>query len=267
MGGFGSTTTTPFKPFGATTTTPGFGTTPGATATPFGGGGFGAGQSSAFGGPQVPPNTGTTQPPFSVHQERDTNNNMLHFQTISAMPAYRAFSLEELRWSDYQAGRKTSQSAGGFGVSTGFGQPAVAGFGTAQPVAATTGFGGFGSTTTQSKPFGTTSLFGQPQQTSLFGQQQTQQSTSLFGQPQPQQPQTSGFGATTSLFGQKPATSTTTGVGGFGQAPSTTATSTFGGFGTTQPAQQQGSTGFGGFGQTTTQPAQPSTFSFGKCLN
>jgi nuclear pore complex protein Nup98-Nup96 len=192
---------------------------------------------------------GTVNPEFSTTAERDTstgvNNN---YQSITAMPAYRNFSVEELRVQDYQAGRKNAGNTGGaFGATGGFGGQTSTPFGQS---AATNTFG-MPSTSTAGSAFG--------QSTGGFGQ-----STGGFGQAN-----TGGFGSanagtTGGLFGQQTATSApafgstqpaTTGFGGtgFGQQP--------------QQQQQQQSTGFGstatpGFGAS--NAAKP--FSFGKIL-
>lgn len=55
----------------------------------------------------TPATTGTASPPYSVYSEKDPANcGVLHYQTISAMPAYHSTSLEELRVQDYRQGRK-----------------------------------------------------------------------------------------------------------------------------------------------------------------
>ncbi|KAF8609715.1 hypothetical protein BDV93DRAFT_465151 [Ceratobasidium sp. AG-I] len=228
---------------------------------------------------------GTASPTYAATQERDSTvggaATTLHYQSITAMPAYRNSSFEELRAQDYAAGRKNSTSSG-FGQPSAFGAPATTApttglFGQAQqtqpqqqtsifgqpaqPAAQTGGLFGQNTQQQQQQPatgaFGQTAtntgtgLFGQqtqPQQpaTGLFGQAATNTTgTGLFGQPaQPQQPTTNAFGATTTpSFG---------GGGIFGQKPATT-TGAFG----AAPAQPA-ATGFGttgAFGQTT-QPAQ-----------
>lgn len=123
---------------------------------------------------------GTANPPFTpfVEKEPATGQNS-HYQSITAMPAYRGFSFEELRLQDYQQGRKLGQGAagglgaGGFGAATsGFGaQPAATGFG-AQPSTGfgatntTSALGGFGAGSTgfggaaTGGGFGTTGGFG-----------------------------------------------------------------------------------------------------------
>ncbi|KAG8907639.1 hypothetical protein FRB99_003101 [Tulasnella sp. 403] len=302
FGGFGSTAPTT-STFGSSTsgTTGGlfgrpaassgaFGTTPASTT----GGIFGAkpATTSAFGtSVTAAGSNGTASPTYLVTQDREgTNSAPSNYHSITAMPAYRNFSFEELRMQDYAAGRKTA-SGGAFGQQSAFGTT---------PAAPSTGVGAFGQTNPG------TSTFGQPATNSAFGQSST---TGAFGQANPPTSTFGGFGqpsntTSTGLFGQnqnQPTTSTfgqpATGGGMFGssafgqsqqQPPSTglfgsTANTNpafgqntgtkpaFGGFGQQQQQQQQqpaSTTGFGGFGQTTqpntstslfgqTQPAQP----------
>ncbi|GAN09230.1 nuclear pore protein [Mucor ambiguus] len=298
-GGFGSTPTT--SAFGSTAAQPSgglFGQRPATSA--FGG----APTTSAFGQPQQQPsafggmgttgsafgqpanaggaaggvNQGTAIADFSPTQDRDITTGVNNFfQTITAMPQYKNYSLEELRLQDYQQNRKTATGApggaGAFGASTGgaFGASAGAtGSAFGQPAGATGGFG-------QQQQ---TSAFGQPAQTSafgagatgggLFGQQQQQPATtSAFGQPAAG---TSAFGASTSAFGQPAAASgfgagAATG-GAFGAAASkpfsfgSTPAPATGGFG--QPATSafgQPAASTGAFGQQ--QPATTSAFGGG----
>jgi nuclear pore complex protein Nup98-Nup96 len=72
-----------------------FGTTP----TTFGG--FGA---------QPATTTGTGNPKFQVTTDPDPNGAVNH-QSITAMQAYNKKSFEELRWEDYQAGKKNSNTS------------------------------------------------------------------------------------------------------------------------------------------------------------
>ncbi|KAI5809021.1 nuclear protein 96-domain-containing protein [Peziza echinospora] len=261
-GGFGNAnaTTTPAatgglygKPFGTATstagTTGGLFNTAGPTNTAFGAGNpIGFGNAAAT----TAPLSGTSNPVFIATQEKDpAGTSMNHFQTISFMPAYQKFSLEELRLQDYLQGRRYGNESGtgafaqntgfgaGFGAtqqpSTGFGNtPAPAGglFSAAQPSAQT----GFGTTGTG---FGTTPAA----------------NTGLFGNaPKP---------ATSGLFGTTPAASTAGSL--FGQTGSTGfgATGTSGGFGTT-PAQPAAPGGL--FGNTAGQQSNL-TNTFGQQQN
>ncbi|TPX35117.1 hypothetical protein SmJEL517_g02431 [Synchytrium microbalum] len=204
---------------------------------------------------------GTGNPPFTATHDRDASAPsapMNIFQTITAMPAYRNSSVEELRLQDYQMNKK-------FGGQQGFG---------AAPA--------FGAPTSQAAP-----AFGAP--SAAFGVQQTPAGGGLFGSAAPTQPnmfgQTQQQPAFGGAFGQQPATSqpggffgggggagTVTAFGGSSQAP---AAGGFG-FGSAQQPQQQQQNAFGGgaFGiKTTAAPAfggafgQPATsqpaFGFG----
>ena len=166
---------------------------------------------------------GTGIKPFTAFQEKDPTTSTINvFQSISCMPEYRNYSFEELRFQDYQAGRKNSSAqvpasggmnsfgqanatngmnntnSGGLfgnnnntvgGASSGglFGQRQTTGFG------ASTGnnsmFGGntANNTNSMNSPFGmktqgTTGMFGQQSNTNAFGQQQT--GANAFGQQQ-----------------------------------------------------------------------------------
>ncbi|KAF9431069.1 hypothetical protein BGZ94_009994 [Podila epigama] len=270
FGGTGTQSTTGgFGGFGATSSAGGFGSGGGFGAKPattgFGGAttgfgstantGFGGAATSSFGGGGLGTTTGqgTANPPFApfVEKEPATGQNS-HYQSITAMPAYRGFSFEELRLQDYQQGRKVGQGAGGIGTggfgatttgfgaqqpATGFGAQPSTGFGATNTSTSLGGFGtgstGFGGTATGG-PFGTTGGFGStPAATTGFGAQPAAQTTG-FGAPS-----TAFGGATAGGFGA------TAGTGGFG------ATSGFGAASAAKPA-----TGFGGFGTTaTSQPA------------
>ncbi|KIM19460.1 hypothetical protein M408DRAFT_31201, partial [Serendipita vermifera MAFF 305830] len=90
-------------------------------------GGFGA--TNAFGefgaAPQAGSATpqGTANPPYAEAQEHDSSatNVMLHYHSISCIPAYINYSPEELRVQDYTIGRKNASSTGfGVTVNTGF---------------------------------------------------------------------------------------------------------------------------------------------------
>lgn len=212
----------------ATSTPSAFGSTTGTSA--FGQGqqqqsAFGMGTTtSAFGQPAAGAGQGTAIADFTATQDRDIASGVNNFfQTITAMPQYRNYSLEELRLQDYAQNRKTSAAAapGGFGTAT---------------------TGGFGSTAT-STPFGQTG-------TSAFGQQA---GTSAFGQPQT----SSAFGSTgtgTGLFGQQQQPSTGTSAFGSG---TTGFGSTGGGFGSSTGTSGFGSTGTGAFGSAASNAAKP----------
>ncbi|KAJ1311780.1 hypothetical protein OPQ81_010246 [Rhizoctonia solani] len=278
--GFG-TANTAGGAFGSTNTGGAFGSTANT-----GGGIFGATKPATgglFGSTPAAANTtgqGTASPAYTATQERDTavggSSTTLHYQSITAMPAYRNFSFEELRAQDYAAGRKNSSS-------TGFGQTSAFGSTTTTTTPST---GLFGQPAQQTQP--QTNIFGQPaqpaQSTGLFGQNTTTQTTGAFGQPAATtgtglfgQPQNQPAQPSTGLFGQPATNTATTGTGLFGQqntgatnafgSNTGTTTSSFGGglfgqkpattgaFGTTTTTP---STGFGStFGQNTqTQPGQ-----------
>ncbi|KAF9904520.1 hypothetical protein EC991_002628 [Linnemannia zychae] len=269
-GGFGAA-----GGFGAKPATTGFGAQPttgfGAAAnTGFGGGAatntFGSGAGMLGGGLNASQaGSGTANPPFSPFIEKDLSSGQnSHYQSITAMPAYRNFSFEELRMQDYQQGRKFPGQAGGFGAATtGFGQqqqPAAGGFGAAP----TTGFGG-GAAANPLGGFGAGSTgFGGAANTGFGGATgfgAAPAASTAFGAAAA--PAT-GFGATSSAFGAQPTTAfgaaqPTTGfgaTGAFGAAAAKPATTGFGGFGA--PATSQPATGFGGtgaFGGATTTPS------------
>ncbi|XP_013106457.2 probable nucleoporin Nup54 isoform X2 [Stomoxys calcitrans] len=119
-------------------------------------------------------------------------------------------------------------SAPAFGTG-GFGQTATA---TSAPTLG--GFGGFGSTNTNTTTAPTLGGFG------AFGNTATSAAPSLFG--------TGG-------------TTTSTGFGGFGTATATSQAPAFGGFGTTATSNATG--GFGGFGATSTTSTAPAFGGFG----
>ncbi|ORX89753.1 Nucleoporin2-domain-containing protein [Basidiobolus meristosporus CBS 931.73] len=312
---FGSNTAAPASNtsfgFGNSSTTPAFGSTPSSTgvfgqssntgntfgSTTTSGGLFGntntnatgafGGATSGFGSGMANTGNGTASPAYSVTQEKDSSTGVITLlQSISAMPAYRNFSFEELRVQDYQQGRKTAGQAGttggAFGStnsttfggstfgsntnSTGFGStPTSTGTSLFGNTTASTGFGqpstGFGSTSAPS--FGATTP-----STGLFGSNATTTGTSAattspFGQPA----NTGGFGNTTS-FGQNTNNSSFGAGTGFGNtaakptfgfgSTNTTPTSTFGAapstFGNTNTNQSTGF-GFGGTSTATTTPA------------
>ncbi|KAI0711054.1 nucleoporin autopeptidase-domain-containing protein [Cerioporus squamosus] len=269
-----------------------FGSQPSTSTNAFGGGGmfgqpkpatgaFGATATTTDGG--APVTTGSSTP-FSAYTEKDSVNPSitLQYQSISAMPQYRAASFEELRFQDYQQGRKT---AGAFGQSS-FGAPAQATTGlfgqpaatpATQPAATGTTFGGFGNTSTAQTGttgfgafgggntgttgtggglFGGGGAFGQQNPTA----QQPQQNTGFgaFGSTQNQQQPSGGLFGGGGAFGAnnqpKPAFGTgtgtafgSTGTGAFG-TPQNQPTNTTGGLFGGQPQQQQTGGAFGGFG-------------------
>ncbi|KAK0206891.1 nucleoporin autopeptidase-domain-containing protein [Desarmillaria ectypa] len=208
---------------------------------------FGSSTTTSTDAPVPPVTAGTANPPYSATSDKDQNGTSLcNYQTISAMPAYRGTSLEELRCQDYAQGRKTASTGGAFGQSSfGGSQPAGTGlFGTQQP-------------NQQSSAFGTTSNTG-GSAFGAFGQNQGNQGTTsafgsggAFGQPQqsqqqPAQPQ-SAFGT----FGQQQ----TGGAFGGTNAFNKPASSAFGGFGTSSGTSAFGGGG-GAFGQTGNQQQQ-----------
>ncbi|XP_025995170.1 nuclear pore complex protein Nup98-Nup96 isoform X2 [Solenopsis invicta] len=195
---------------------------------------------------------------------------------IASMKEYESKSYEELRFEDYQIGRKGPQT-GLFGTSA---QTSPFGSTTAGTSTANTGFGpmagGFG-TPNQS---GSTGLFGKP--ISNFGTPATTTTSSfVFNSPPPTtnlfgtNTQTKPFGtaAPTPLFGTS-STNQTAGTG-FGSINTAQNTGFGSAFGSTQPNQSIGlfnqnksafnipststTTGFTGFGQ----PATNSTTLFG----
>ncbi|CAK9866010.1 unnamed protein product [Sphagnum jensenii] len=233
--------------FGASAPSPVFGSS--GLATPFGsqtgsafgtsatttfGSGFGL---SAFGGQQ---RVGSRAAPYAVTPDPDTGTGgqVGKFMSISAMPAYKNKSHEELRWEDYQAGDKggpnpatPQQPAGGiFGqnpqAASPFGGTSTASFGqttTPNPFASSTSslftpkptFGSpstptpaFGATTpafgsstfgtTTPSPFATTSAFGQSSTAPAFGLGST---SSPFGQPSTPAFGSTAFGSSTPAFG------------------------------------------------------------------
>ncbi|SNX84755.1 related to Nucleoporin nup189 (SonB) [Melanopsichium pennsylvanicum] len=250
-------------------------------------GGFGA-TAGAFGQPAagVTPSQitqGTATVPYDPLREdlnptehlKDRKNWDVQ-QSITVMPAYSHYSLEELRLMDYQQGRsKGNTGPGAAGApASGFGfgaNNATGAFG--QPQQQSTGFGATPSTTTGG-------LFGQAQQQQpggLFGQQNnTQQLGGMFGA----KPATTGFGTSTTgggLFGQQQNQPQTGGLFGqqqqqqqptssfsFGAQPQQPAASTGFTFGANnnQQQQQQNKPAFG-FGASTSQPGQTGITGFG----
>ncbi|XP_051956163.1 nuclear pore complex protein Nup98-Nup96-like isoform X2 [Xyrauchen texanus] len=270
---FGTNKPATFGTFGTSTSTGGlFGTT-NTASNPFGGA-----SGSLFGSSFTAAPPGTTikfNPPTGsdtmVKSGVTANINTKH-QCITAMKEYENKSLEELRFEDYQAGRKGPSNPMAAGTGGLFGAAATAtpstGTGLFGASAPNTGFS-FGQNKTafgtSTGAFSTTTggLFGQPQQQ----QQQQQQGSSLFkpfgsatttqntgfsfGNPNTMgQPNTSSMG----LFGN---TAPSQAGGLFGNTNTSTAT----GFGTGTGLFGQPNAGFGnnlfgnkpaGFGTTTT---------------
>ncbi|KAF2204579.1 hypothetical protein GQ43DRAFT_468968 [Delitschia confertaspora ATCC 74209] len=277
---FGSSTTTGTGGlFGGGGSSGGFGSTAAQPAT----GGFGS-TTSAFGAAATPAqNNGTASVPFNAKIEKDGTSQTQHFQTISFQEPYTHYSLEELRLADYAQGRRYGNQngqAGAFGQSTGFG-----GFGSTATNTTGTGFGSTantggglfgGSGTTTNTGFGqtnTTAGFGGSTNTGggLFGQNKP---GGVFGAAAPAttQPSTGLFGSstttTTPAFGAGATASTgfgSTNAGGglFGSQNNTQAAKpAFGGFGsgTANTTSGFGSTGTTGFGQTNTTTTGGSLF-------
>ncbi|RPA82684.1 hypothetical protein BJ508DRAFT_305288 [Ascobolus immersus RN42] len=293
--GFGTTNTTGGgmfgKPaFGGTATSTGttggglFGTAGGSTGFGTNTGTTGFGAAAANAGPV--PATGTATPEFSAFQEKDPAGSVVnHYQNITFMPAYQKASQEELRVQDYLLNQKfpnqagASNTAGGFGTTTGTTGGFGSGFGTNTNTGSafgtqnnTTGTGLFGSNTNTSSPFGAATnttntgfggasntgggLFGQKPAGGLFGSGTTGTNTAgtgLFGAANNNTTNTGGaFGGGTGFGAAN--NNTNTGTGLFGQNNNTAAKPFGSAFGT-------GTTGTG-FGQT----AQPST-GFGAAPN
>ncbi|XP_065058419.1 nuclear pore complex protein Nup98-Nup96-like [Rhopilema esculentum] len=246
FGGFGTNTaagTTSTGLFGSS-----FGT---STSNPIGGGGGLFAGSSAFG--SAAPN-GTTVKFNPVTSTESVNKNgtsinvQTKYQCITSMKEYESKSIEELRFEDYTAGRKTGSNASLFGSSTNkqqpslFGSSATTGFG--QNKTAT--FGGFGPTATTSS-----SLFGQsnPSGGGLFGSKPIG-TGSIFGATTTTTNSGFGLGTSGGLFGQ---TSTT------GPRFGSTGTATGGLFGASTGfgAAQKTSTTGGLFGTSTSTFGQP----------
>lgn len=258
-GTFGNTAATS-SPFGGATSNTGFGSGNAGGSNLFGaakpattgfGGGFGSStttqpanafgaSTTGFGATAQPTNNGTGSTPFSAFIEKDNAaNTNSHYQSITFMQPYQAFSFEELRLADYSAGRKSGNAngqAGAFGQSTGFGS----GFGN-NAGAATSGFGAQQTNNTTG---------------GIFGAQSSTPATGAFGAPAANTNTTSGFGSGGGLFGQqnKPASG-----GIFGSTPASTGTTGGGLFGTSNNNTTTTGSTFGGFGSNTQQPAQANT--------
>lgn len=167
-------------------------------------------------------NNGTGNPVWCATIEQD-NAQRSSFECISAMAAYKNWSMEELRFQDYVMGRK-GQNGAAVPSGTGFG------FGGSSNTTAPAPFG----QSMQSNPFGTPQPVSNP-----FGVQ----STPAFNNTGFPQQQTGS-----NIFDSKPSS------GGFGLTPTTNIG--FGNSQTNQPAKPS----FGTFGTTGTfgQPTAPS---------
>lgn len=251
------------KTFGQSNTTPAstslFGGGNNTTATTGFGGGFGAANNPGLGGNIGEP-PGTNATPFQAHSEKEvggTGNLTNSFQNILFQDAYKKWSAEELRLTDYNQGRRygNASGTGAFGVSsfgnTGFNSGAQQSSGFGGNNANTTG-GLFGGTATNnSTAFGggtTTGGFGATNSGGggLFGSQPKPATGGLFGNSTTTaQPAQSG-----GLFG-----GSSTGTG-FGNATATT-----GGFGSNAGSGgglfggAQNKTGGFSFGTNTSSPA------------
>ncbi|KAG1752484.1 nucleoporin autopeptidase-domain-containing protein [Suillus paluster] len=243
--------------------------------------GFGATSPTTSNESVAPVTTGTSNPPYNAFGEKDpTSTATLQYQTITAMPAYRGTSLEELRHQDYQQGRKTAGAFGqpSFGATTT--QPTGLFGGAPTQPASTSMFGGGGTGTSTFGGTGTAGntgtgfgSFTQPQPAqpsagtgtgifgSTFGQPQQQQPQSQ-PQPQPQQPSTFG------TFGQPQQQQTTTGTGIFGSGGAfgqqNKPTTGFGGGSTFGPTTGGAFGSTAAFGQPAPQPAAGTTGIFGQ---
>lgn len=257
-GGFGASS--PAGGFGASSPAGGFGSSAGAFGTGGQGySGFGASPSS-FSGAQA---VGTTSVKYQDTVEQDTTGGSLtslKYHSISAMPAYRNKTFEELRAEDYQAGVKGNTGAPAAGASgqSPFGAPS-----TSSPFGAPaggTGFGGsgFGGASggfgAQSSPgFGASPSPGFGGATTAFGATSSAPAGSAggFGASKPAfgAGPTSGFGSSTPAFGAGGQTSFgAPSTPGFGGAPPTgfEATSSASGFGASStPSFGGGTPGFG----------------------
>ncbi|WZZ57073.1 nuclear pore complex protein NUP98A [Brassica napus] len=218
-----------------------FGAQGGQASTPtFGSSGFGQ---SPFGGQQQ---AGSRAVPYAPTVEAETGSGAPagKLESISAMPAYKEKSHEELRWEDYQRGDK----------------------GGPLPAGQSAGNTGFGVSTAQPNPFSSSPAFGQTpaNPTNPFS---SSTSTNPFA-PQTPTIASSGFGTATSNFGSSPF-GVTSSSNLFGSTSSTT-TSVFGtspAFGTTTSSPLFGSSSTPGFGSSPSifgsTPVQGATPAFG----
>ncbi|QLL34219.1 hypothetical protein HG536_0G00760 [Torulaspora globosa] len=231
--GMSNSSNTSNGPFGKTVTG---GVTSNSSGSLFGNAALGS-SGSTVGSVSGNAGSGTAIKSFAAYQEKDPTTGVVNvFQTISAMPEYRNFSIEELRMQDYQAGRKfPSANSNVAGTVSPFG---------AQTTNTNTGFGTIGNNNSmQLQSAGSGGLFGQRNTTSqdspfgsLTSSNNTNNTSNTFGSGAfgANSNANTGFGNTSnSPFGlNKPA-----GGGLFGQSQNSGST----GFG-------QQSTAFGGTG-------------------
>eukprot|EP01135_Chromosphaera_perkinsii_P008727 Nk52_evm60s1444 gene=Nk52_evmTU60s1444 len=286
-GGFGASSNTGGSLFGGQANqNTSFGASP-ATST-----GFGASQAPSIGGfggaGMGGGSSGTLDPKYQPTNVSDSTTGVQCRQmAITTMPQYQGKSFEELRFEDYQQGRKGGAAAAGGAAGGMFG--GSSGFGTS---GATTG--GFGSTSTSSGFGASTGGFGSaaPATGGGFGSSSggfgTTPASTGFGGAQPSTPfgggaattggGFGGFGTAASSAGQTGgfgSTSTATpGVGGFGAAkpqsgfgfgattstPASSGAGGFGSFGAPTSSAPAVSSGFGGFGATATSSAPAMSF-------
>ncbi|KAJ3681305.1 hypothetical protein LUZ60_015794 [Juncus effusus] len=213
------------SPFGAQPTTPTFGSP-----------GFGQQQQQQAGGSRITPFVPTPE------EGATGTGATAKLESISAMPAYKDKSHEELRWEDYQRGDKGGPNPNPASSTNPFGAPAP----------------------TQSSPFGTTGVFGQTASNPFSS---TAPSNNPFA-PKPSTPSfQTGFGSTPSLFNS--ASSSAFGSSTpFGSTTSTATPSIFGAqtagspFGASSTPSIFGSTTTPTFGSTPSNTSSPfgSTF-------
>lgn len=276
--GFGASTSA----FGAAAT--GFGVSSsafgGASTSAFGGG-FGTGISASQPANE-PISTRTVKwSPSQLNDSGTATSDAGRYVVISAMENFRNFSLEELRFADYQRGDTGGENPPStFGSSVGAGsQQPFGGFGTQQQPPQQQqqqAFGGsvslFGNSSQQSSSLFGSSLFGAQPSSSAFGASAPGfgASTPILGAPAPAfGSSTPAQGMSSSLFGASSAAfgTTTNSFGSFSSAAFGTSAPAFGAtpapggglFGASQP-----NTGFSAPGASSQAlfgaPSQPALF-------
>lgn len=268
FGGFGNSNTSPFGSTNNASSSGGlFGAKPATPASNAFGSSFGnanntspfGAASSSFGTPpgQTMAPNGTGMVPFNAYTEKEPPSakepnkppTTLVFQSITAMPEYRDYSFEELRWQDYQKN-----------VKFGNGQ-------TQQPTTMSSPFGQMNNNTSTGGVFGSTnnnSSFGQTNNASsggLFGKPASTTGGSLFGSGANNT--NTGFGTGSSAFGSNNSANNSpfgASSGAFGRTNNSTPS--FGqannAFGSTNSA-----TAAPAFGQSNNTVAKPFGSSFG----